>query len=105
MVLAHRSLARDTVCVSHAILREVVTESRQRPLGAFGHPSSRRTPDSNHDLWSNQIDVNKNIRWIFFCAVHAAAAQLSKPVINVGPHFKLILKKLLIMYYTELLIC
>ena len=62
---AHRSLARGSVRVCHAILREVLTESRQRPLGAFGHPSSRRTLESNHDLGLNQTDVNKNIRRIF----------------------------------------
>ena len=95
---AHRSLARGSVRVCHAILREVLTESRQRPLGAFGHPSSRRTPESNHDLGLNQTDVNKNIRRIFL-AMHAAAAQVSKTVIIVGPHFHLILRNVSIMYY------
>ena len=74
---AHRSLAHGSVRVCHQILREVLTESRQRPLGAFGHPSPRRMPQSNHDLGLNQTDVNKNIRQIF-SAVHAAAAQVSK---------------------------
>ena len=62
---AHRSLVCGSVRVCHVILPEVLTESRQRPLGAFGHPSSRRTPKRNHDLGLNQTDVNKNIRQIF----------------------------------------
>ena len=62
---AHRSLARGSVRVCHAILREVLTESRQRPLGAFGHPSSQRTPESNHELGLRQTDINKNIECIF----------------------------------------
>ena len=95
---AHQSLPRYSVCVCHADHVKFWTESRQRPLGAFGHPSPRRMPQSNHDLGLNQTDVNKNIRRIFL-AKHAAAAQVSKTVIIVGPHFHLILRNVSIMYY------
>ena len=66
---AHRLLARGSVHMCHAIFCEVLTELRQRPLGAFGHPSSRGLPESDHELGLHQTDINKNIECIFLrCA-------------------------------------
>ena len=77
---AHWSLACYSVCVYHADYMKFWTESHQRLLGAFGHPSSWRMPESNHDLGLNQTGVNKNIRWIFLR--HACCMRSSSSVKN-----------------------
>ena len=61
---AHWSLVRGSVHVCHQILRDVLTESRQRPLGAFGHPSSRRMPECNHGLGLEPNRHQQNIKQI-----------------------------------------
>ena len=77
---AHRWLGRGSVHVCHEILREVLTESCQQPLGAFGHPSSRRMPESDHELGLCQTDINKNMEFIF---LHRACCSSS----TVKNHF------------------
>ena len=63
---AHQSLAYGSVHVYHTILHEVLTELHQQLLGAFGHLSSQRMPESNQGLGLHQIDVI-NKYWTIFC--------------------------------------